>query len=150
MTELTELTEAPDSLAELVYQFEHRTLPLKQWTHQAHLSVGLWMVHTYGCAEAESRMRTGIRAYNESTGGVNGPDQGYHETITLAWLRLLDLYLQQYSSPSLADLETTRAEFLASDYARRDTLLRFYRRETLFSQSARQHWTEPDLTPIAL
>lgn len=136
-----------EALEALISRFLDRSLPQAEWTHAAHLSVGLWMVHHHGVAEAGARMRPAIRAYNEATGVGNGPGHGYHETITLAWLALLDQFLAQAAPAPLA---ARCAAFLAGPWAARDALLRFYRRETLLSPTARQAWVEPDLAPIRL
>jgi hypothetical protein len=35
-------------LDDLVARFRARTIPKSEWTHVAHLAVGLWHVHTHG------------------------------------------------------------------------------------------------------
>jgi hypothetical protein len=69
--------------------FKRCVVPAKEWTHAAHLVVGLWHVHRHGAADALVRLRTGIRRLNESHGGVNSTTNGYHETITAAYVQLL-------------------------------------------------------------
>ena len=72
-------------LDDLAGRFQGCAVPAKEWTHAAHLVVGLWHVHRYGAMDALVRLRTGIRRLNESHGGVNSTTNGYHETITAAY-----------------------------------------------------------------
>ena len=46
------------------------------------------------------RLRSGIRRLNESHGGVNSATDGYHETITAAYVQLLAQYLER-SAPTI-------------------------------------------------
>src|SRR5687768_459807 len=67
---------------ELVRRFRERTLSKAEWTHAAHLRVGLWHVLRFPSGEALERLRAGIRALNETHGNANTDTGGYHETIT--------------------------------------------------------------------
>ena len=78
---MTESATDPDAVAA---RFAALTLPKHEWTHAAHLTVGVWHVDRYGAADALTRLRAGIRRLNESHGNVNTPASGYHETITAA------------------------------------------------------------------
>src|SRR5690606_29734789 len=80
-------------LEDLVARFLPGTLPGEEWTHEAHLAVGLWHVHRYGAEEAIDRLRAGITALNARHGTPNTETRGYHETITVAYVRLLDQFL---------------------------------------------------------
>src|SRR5678815_3784447 len=53
--------------AEFLHQFEACTLPFDQWTHRAHVKVAFLYIRQHGIDGAISRLRTGIRAYNETT-----------------------------------------------------------------------------------
>ena len=74
------LYSTEEEIVRLVEAFEACTLPQKQWTHQAHLTVGLWYVVHYPLEEATRRIRLGIQRYNESCGVRMTRDGGYHET----------------------------------------------------------------------
>ena len=75
-------------LQDLAARFESATIPKAEWTHAAHLSVGLWHVDRYGPEEALARLRAGIRRLNDAHGTVNSTTGGYHETITRAYVVL--------------------------------------------------------------
>lgn len=129
-------------------RFEACEIPAEEWTHAAHMVVGLWHVHRYGADEALARLRSGIRRLNESHGGVNSATNGYHETITAAYVQLL----AQYRASGLIDMSLGMQAIglLASPLASRDVLFAFYSRERLMSTAARAGWLDPDLGPVDL
>jgi hypothetical protein len=135
-----------DEVEALASRFQSRTLPKAEWTHQAHLIVGAWQVHRFGLPEAINRLRDGIRRLNESHGTVNSATSGYHETVTVAYARVLAAFLAEcQQTESFADCVN---RLLAGPLADKNLLLRFYSRELLFSQRARAEWVEPDIGPI--
>jgi len=71
-----------DELDDLVARFRARTLPKHEWTHLAHLAVGLWHVHEHGPQRALELLRSGITRLNEAHGTVNDDAGGYHETTS--------------------------------------------------------------------
>lgn len=130
-----------DELEAFVRSFEACAVPRQDWTHQKHLLVALWYQFHYPRETATRRIRAGIRRYNESFGNL----VGYHETITLAWVDVIDHFLATRSNAnSIAQLAAELlAECGASDY-----LLRYYSRELLFSDDARKRFVPPDIQPI--
>jgi hypothetical protein len=128
----------------LVGRFLDRTLPKAEWTHQAHLMVGAWHVDRHGPDEALERLRTGIRALNDSHGTINSATSGYHETITRAYVRVIASVL----GPSRLPLDERVASLLSGWTGERDALLRYYSRDTLMSPRARAEWVEPDLQQL--
>ena len=132
-----------DSVTEqLAARFCARTLLKTEWTHEAHLRVGLWHVLKYGPEEALGLLRPRIRAHNESVGTANTDSSGYHETITRFYVWRIGLFLR------LADASRT-ADELASELVRelgdRDLPLAYWSRELLMSREARLGWVEPDV-----
>ena len=136
------------TIDDLARQFLDCTLPKSEWTHQAHLRVGAWHVDRFGAAEALPRLREGIRRLNESHGGANTPTAGYHETITAAYVTLIDAFLAG-ADPALA-LDARIEPMLAGPLGDRAVLLRFWSREALMSPAARAAWLEPDLAALEL
>ena len=128
-----------------LHAFETCTLPKSEWTHPAHILTGACYVHTHGLDHATSTMRTNVRRYNVSVGGQNTDTSGYHETITLAWLKLLNRLLK-------ASYPIARAPFAAhavTHYApQRDIFTRHYSFDLPTSTPARLTWIEPDLEPL--
>jgi len=132
----------------LAARFTALTLPKEEWTHAAHLTVGAWHVDRYGAVEALLLLRHGIRRLNESHGGVNTATDGYHETITAAYVTLLAAYLE--ACPPGLPLDACVERLLAGPLAARDMLFTFYSRERLQGVEARARWVEPDLASLRL
>lgn len=136
-----------DQVEDFAARFQACAIPESAWTHAAHMVVGLWHVHRYGAEEALSRLRAGIRRLNESHGGVNTDTRGYHETITVAYVRLLAQFLDRGPAMPLPDRV---ALLLDSPLAAKRMLLSFYSTDRLMSTDARARWMEPDLAPLAI
>lgn len=125
----------------LVRSFEDCSLPVAEWTHREHLTVALWYLLGHPRDEATRRIRDGIQHYNLCKGNRNG----YHETITLAWVSVITMFLAAHDRDRpVAEL----VDDLISACGDKDYLLRYYRRETLFSARAREYWVKPDLADI--
>jgi hypothetical protein len=133
-------------LDDLAARFEAAAIPRPAWTHHAHLRVGAWYVDRLGADEALVRLRVGIRRLNEANGVANTPSDGYHETVTGAYVRLLSRFLAG-CSPSMSFAERVCA-MLSSSVAGKQALLRHYSRAVLMSPRARAEWVEPDRTPL--
>lgn len=129
----------------LVRNFESCLLPRSSWTHAAHLTVGLWYLLRHPWPEAARRVRVGIKRYNEANGIVTTRESGYHETITLFWLRMVRRYLATMSGEcSLVAL----ANGLIECYGKSGLPFEYYTRERLMSSEARARWVEPDLKSL--
>jgi len=121
------------------------TLPREAWTHEAHLGACLWLVSERPDIDVDAEIATIISRYNESVGGVNDDTQGYHDSITRAYVAGVRWFLSETAEAGLAARVNA---MLLSDVGRRDWPLRFYSRERLFSVAARRGFVEPDLAPL--
>lgn len=143
--EITRYRSAAEVLS-LVRGFEFGTLPREEWTHRAHLTVALWYCLRHTWPEASRLIREGIKKYNHAHGIITTRARGYHETMTLFWMRIVRRYLEDVS-PVDCSLAT-----LANDlYARcgdKSLPFTYYTRELLMSAEARAHWVEPDLKEL--
>jgi len=139
---MTDHFKTEQEIEALVNGFLQQTLPIKEWTHEAHLTTALFLLNKYTLEEATCMMRSGIITYNKSTGGENTPTKGYHETLTIFWIKTISDYLRQNNEGNLLLLCNN---FLKSEYASRDYALKFYTRELLFSTKARAFCVEPDI-----
>ncbi len=117
--------------------FEDGSLPRSQWTHTRHLVMALWYLRRHGREIATRMIREGIQCYNER----HRNPIGYHETITLAWIAVINGFLGQRDSNLPV---SSLAAGLLKECGDRDYLLRFYSRERLFSDEARVRWLPPD------
>ena len=137
---------AQDRVVEgIVERFRDRTLPREEWTHQAHLAVGLWHVLRHGEARALDILRTGIRAYNEAVGVPNSDTRGYHETVTRYYAWAAARFLEREGDGGLAERVD---RFVASRLGSKDGIFSFWSRTTLLSVAARHGWVPPDIAAL--
>jgi hypothetical protein len=129
----------------LVRNFESCLLPRELWTHGAHLTVGLWYLLRHPWPEAVRRVRAGIKRYNEAGGIITTRESGYHETITLFWLRMVRRYLETASRECSL---VTLANGLVERCGKSSLPFEYYTRERLLSWEARTGWVEPDLKSL--
>jgi hypothetical protein len=121
------------------------TLPREAWTHEAHLGACLWLLTERPDIDIDADIAGIICRFNESVGGINDDTQGYHDSITRAYVAGVRFFLSETSETGL--VERVNA-MLRSDVGRREWPLRFYSRERLFSVAARRGFVEPDLAPL--
>jgi hypothetical protein len=137
---MTPLPATEVEIDDFLAAFESGTLPKVRWTHGAHLLAGACYVHRLGQSSAINHMRTCVRRYNEAVGGKNTATSGYHETITVFWIKVLDALL-------LRAQPIARAEFAALAVERftpqRDLFRRFYDFDVIASTEARAMWIAP-------
>lgn len=132
-------------IASLVGEFEACTLARERWTHEAHLTVALWYLARHAEAEATALIREGIKRYNHACGVAQTPTGGYHETITLFYVRVIRCYLA--SARSGAEPAELVSGLLA-EYGDKSLPLEYYSRERLLSWTARTSWVAPDLKSL--
>lgn len=121
------------------------TLVRADWTHEAHLAATLYLLTERPDVDVDAQIARIIARFNESVGGVNDDMQGYHDTITLAFVVGVRLFLAETQERAL--LARVNA-LLGSPMGHRDWPLRFYSRELLFSVAARRGFVVPDRAPF--
>ncbi|MEG4217324.1 hypothetical protein QUA27_17800 [Microcoleus sp. Pol14C6] len=147
MKNTTLIYRSPCEIDNLIHAFQECSLPRSQWTHEAHLTVALWYLFYDSEQEAINAVRNGIKRYNSVQGIEAKKDSGYHETLTLFWVRTIRRYLADESrNRSIVHL----ANGLIAKYADRTLPFRYYTRDRLMSWEARNNWVEPDLRAIEL
>lgn len=142
MDTLTAFYQEQKEIDKLVKEFEACTLKSEKWTHYAHLTIGIWYVSKYPTTEATKLIRENILRYNASRGVIMTKDSGYHETITLFYIWVIEKYLKgvkEYSS--FLDL----VNGLINEFGDKQLPFKYYSKERLMSWEARTNWVEPDL-----
>jgi len=128
--------ETEDEIRTLVEAFEACTFHPSEFRHHQHLTVALWYVWHLSPEKAITKMTNGIRRLAETYGKM-----GYHETITLFWLRIVSHFVaRQGKNRSL----TSTVNALIEDHDK-DFIQQFYSAAVLDSDRAKAEWVEPDL-----
>ena len=133
---------SPDDL--FIREFEAGRWPLEKWHHSDHIKLAYLYLMRYSFDEAAAKLRDRIRAHNAAHNLPDLPTSGYHETMTQAWLHLVDLVIREYGPSDNADL------FLEQhpELSQKKTLRLFYSRERFMSPEAKVRFVPPDLTPL--
>ena len=126
---------------ELWTRFHDGSLSAAQWTHGAHLRMAWLYLARHELDEAHLRLRVGIIRLNAHHGLVETATRGYHETLTRVWLILV-------AAARRGAGHASAAAFVGAAPIDRDTPLRHYTRERLFSTAARATWQPPDLVDL--
>lgn len=137
--------QSVSEIESLIAAFESCTLPRSEWNHHAHLIVALWYLTRYEEAEAVNKVRSRIQFYNSANSIKTTLDSGYHETITIFWLKVVSRYLL-YAPEQISILDI--ANKLIDIYGDNGLPLQYYSRDRLMSWEARISWVEPDLQVI--
>ena len=123
-----------------------RDLPRPEWTHEAHLAATTYLLLKHPEIDLDAMLPGLIRAYNESVGGVNSDSEGYHDTITRAYLHGVRLFLSEANRT--APIDDLVNDLLHSPMGQRDWPLRFWSKARLMSVEARRKFVEPDLAAL--
>ncbi|HKP69855.1 MAG TPA: hypothetical protein VJV05_11275 [Pyrinomonadaceae bacterium] len=127
---------------DLVVAFEDRTLPRYSWTHHAHLAVATFYCSTLPFGMARNVMRDGIHWLNDRYGTPNDAVNGYHETLTVFWLKRIWNFMD--SRVGHNDIAGLVNEVIAT-FGNKDLPLQYYSSELLNSPKARREYYPPDL-----
>ncbi len=79
-----------------------------------HINCCMLVLYQYAQAEAACYIRSGIITYNKAVGTANTPQKGYHETITVFWIKIISNYIDTYKKD---DLLVLCNDFLNSEKA---------------------------------
>jgi hypothetical protein len=135
MGNITELTDA-----EFVRMFEACELTNDNFHHRDHIRLAWIYEQRYGELEARVRIAVAIRKF----AAHHGKTGKYHETLTVAWLRLTGSAMARVPlDASFEDLTIASPELLD-----KRTIEKFYSHPVLESKEARTSWVEPDLQPL--
>ena len=133
--------------ADFLRAFETRSIPIDSWNHRSHVRMAYLYLRDHGLDEGLRRIRAGIQALNASFGDkipVDQIDRGYHETLTVAWARIIDSAVRNPGGE-----EHFEAFAATHPHLLQRTLLRlFYSRARLMTWEAKRGFVEPDLVPL--
>ncbi len=134
----------PDDDAAFLAAFETQSIPLADWNHRAHIRMAFTYLGGRPFEEALARIRKGIQALNRVHGTPEALDRGYHETLTVAWARVVASAIAVHGPFRDSNDFCDRNPHLLQR-----TLLRvFYSRDRIVSPEAKRAFVEPDLAPL--
>ncbi len=130
--------------AAFLQQFESCSWPIENWDHRAHVKVAYLYLTDHPFHIAMEKIRAGVKAYNAANNIPEGPDVGYHETITQAWIRIVHAAIGESDSFAGADAFCDAHTHLLDT----KLLLQFYSRSHIMSPNAKADFVEPDVKPL--
>jgi hypothetical protein len=104
--------------------------------HREHLQLAWAYLDTLSPDRARTAMTQAIRHLAEA----HGTPERYHETLTMAWMRMVELHRERFAGQSFDEFLTHHQPLMDSHL-----LERHYSRDELFSDRARRDYVEPDL-----
>jgi hypothetical protein len=128
--------DAPVTDEEFLERYE--THALRDFSHEDHLRMAFAYARRGG-EDAAVRGARRIRGLAEAL-GVPGK---YHDTMTVAWARIVARLAVRSSAPSFEEFLEQHPQL-----RQRDLLRAHYSRDLLFSAAARAAFVEPDLAPL--
>ena len=131
-------------ITHIAHGLRDRTLPKPEWTHEAHFAAAVWLIRS-PLYDAERDMPDMIRRYNLACGVANSDTEGYHETITLASIRMASHALKGFEALSLHEAVN---DVLKSGLDRSNWIFRYWSRHVLFTPEARRRWVKPDVEAL--
>ena len=124
---------------EFLAAFEACTVPRADWAHAAHVRMAWLYLSRLPAPDALDRVRTGIRRYNASLGNATG----YHDTITVAFVRLIAARIAPGEPfPAFRDRHPDLFDRTLA------ALRPHYSDDRLRSAEAVERFVEPDLAPL--
>jgi len=137
MTDHFDLTD--DAFYDLMESGELRK---KHFSHSAHLRLAWIHIHRYGAKEAESTIARQIKAYITRI----GMGYAFNITLTLASVRILEVYINQSSAK---DFKTLVTEFPELQTSFREVIGRHYSDFVFMDKEARSRFLEPNRLPFS-
>jgi hypothetical protein len=126
---------------EFLAAFEECRIPKELWTHEAHVRMAWLYLRRQPLVEVVPFVRRAIQRYNASLGNV----EGYHETITMAYLILIKAGMDREPVETFAAFSGAHAALLDRKMS---ALFEHYSREVLFSREATRSFVAPDRAPL--
>jgi hypothetical protein len=134
----------PDDDAAFLEAFEAQAIPFADWSHRAHIRMAFSYLRRHPFEDALVRIRRGIQALNRAHGTPEAPTRGYHETLTVAWARVVSSAIAAHGPFKDSNDFCDRSPHLLQ----RTLMGVFYSRNRLFSPEAKRSFVEPDLAPL--
>ena len=131
-----------DDIELVVRGFESCTTGKDEFTHQDHLTVAVWYLHSFELRDAIDQMRMSLFRFLDHHGVGR---EVYNETITVFWMRLIQEFLSDTDRrQSLVEAANTVLE----QFSNSRLIFEYYTEDVVRSPMAKKSWVEPDLKPL--
>ena len=130
--------------AEFLEQFDAGTLDLDAFDHEAHVRAAWLCLRAAPFREAVARLRRGLKRLAISA----GQPQRYHETITVAYARLIHKQMRLLNDPPWQEFTAQSPDLLGPDLA---AVRALYGQEALDAPESRKTFVPPpawNLEPV--
>lgn len=125
---------------ELLNLFERQEISNDDWTHTLHIRIASIYLKKHNFDRALEKVKSGIKKLNTENKVPESQFRGFHETLTVAWLRLVQTKLNTSKAPTSLHLLVEHPELLNSRL-----LNDYYSDDRLMSLEAKIKFLEPDL-----
>ena len=123
---------------ELLRQFENCSLPLERFHHSVHIQIAFLYLGQYPVLDVLGRFPEALQRY----AAAHGKTGLYHETITWAYILLIQERMQRAGRPQTwAEFASANPDLLTWTES---ILKQYYREQTLSSDLARKIFLFPD------
>jgi hypothetical protein len=140
---------------DLLRAFEDGTVSPSEWDHRAHVTTAYLLMRRCDLSEAVARMRAGLLQLAAKHQIPHALDRGYHETITIAWMRIVAALISSHEDGDTSDAEEaseddgSKAFLTKNSFLLDKSLLRlYYTRGRLFTVEAKQAFVAPDIAAL--
>jgi hypothetical protein len=127
-----------EAAAEELRALETGALDLAKFPHSEHVRLGYEMLGRYGFGDAVARFSSGLKLLAAKA----GKPQVYHETITVAFLAVINERRAQSAAPNWSEFKTRNPDLFD-----KRCLEKWYGAEQLATELARQTFCLPTLLP---
>ena len=127
-----------------IESFETCAIAAADWNHRCHIRMAWIYLRQMPLQEAMEVVRANIQRFGRANNVPDLLDRGYHETMTVAWMRLVASAMANYGACSDSDAFCEAMPHLLSR-----TLLRvFYSRDRIMTIDAKSGFVPPDLASL--
>jgi len=129
---------------ELLTLFEKQAIANEDWSHEYHIRIAAIYLAKHAFEQALDKVKKGIKKLNAVNEVPESQFRGFHETITVGWLKLVDSKLKEIDVSTSLELIDRFTELLNSRL-----LSEYYSSDRLMSLEAKKNFIEPDLKTFA-
>jgi hypothetical protein len=129
-----------DEIAAVVSKLEACAFAPDEFSHRLHIAAALWYLSRHPYDDAVGLMRGSLRRFLAHHG-----IQGYNETMTLFWMRLLAHLLEtRGNARPFPDVVNEAVQ----EFGSMRPVSAHYSKAVISSETAKAGWVEPDLQPL--